>query len=276
MLLGSTYGVHAEAVSAAGEVVEFGGDVGIHEGAVVDEGVLAVALVVFGLDEEGWRCELVGGVDGIEGDLIGGNGEVGGVDDDGEVGAGVDVGVDVGGGGGGFDVVVVGMGAEEDSEIAAGGEAHDTDAAGVDVPLGGMGAGEAHGLLRVFEVGGVVGIVAGRAFGLGDAVLDEKAGHAEGVEPVAGVETFAVPGEDAVAAAGEDEGGGAVAVVVGGIDGEGGEGDVGEAGGAVAADGIVGGLGDVGFRVGGLGWLGGGVWPEGERGLWGLRATSKG
>ena len=96
------------------------------------------------------------------------------------------------------------MGAEEDGEVGAGGEAHDADVGGVDVPVDGVGAGEAHGLLGVFEVRGVGGIVAGFAVGLGDAVLDEDAGDADGVEPVAGVEALAVPGEDAVAAAGED------------------------------------------------------------------------
>jgi len=128
-------------------------------------------------------------------------------------------------------------------------------------------------LLGVFEVGGVGGIVAGFAEGLGDAVLDEEAGHAEGVEPVAGVEAFAIPGEDLVATSGKDEGGAAGVVVAGRVDGEGGDGDVGEAGGAVAVDEVVGGLGDVGLGGGGLGGLGRGVRPEGKglRGRRGLR-----
>ena len=197
--------------------------------------------------------------------LVGGNGEVGGVDDDGEVGAGGDAGVGVGGGGGGGDVVVVGMGAEEDGEVGAGGEAHDADVGGVEVPFGCVGAGEAHGLLGVFEVRGVGGIVAGFACGLGDSVFDEDAGDADGVEPVAGVGAFAVGDEDAVAAAGEDEDGGAGVLAVGRIDGEGGDGDVGEADDATAADGVVGGLGGVGLGLGGVGRLGGGVGPEGER-----------
>ena len=57
--------MHAEAVAAGGEVVEFGGDVRVEEGAVVDDGVLAVA-VILRLDKEGGRGELVGGVDGVE------------------------------------------------------------------------------------------------------------------------------------------------------------------------------------------------------------------
>ena len=277
MLLGGVGRVHAEAVAAGGEVVELGGDVGVHEGAVVDEGVFAVAAIVFGLDEEGRGGEFVGGVGGVELGVVGWGGEVGGVDEDGEVGAGGDFGVGVGGGGSGFYVVVVGVGAEEDGEVGTGGEAHDADVRGVDVPVGGVGAGDAHGLLGVFKVGGVGGIVAGFAAGLGDAVFDEDAGDAEGVEPVAGVETFAVPGEHLVAAAGEDEDGGAGvgAVVARGEDGERGNG-VGEAGGAVAADEAVGGLGEVGLGRGGLGLLGWVVRPERLRGLLGLRMRGGG
>ena len=89
-------------------------------------------------------------------------------------------------------MVVVGMGAEEDGEVGSGGEAHDADVGGVDVPLAGVGAGEAHGLLGVLEIRGVGGIVAGFSRRLGDAVLDQDAGDAEGVEPVAGVGAFAI------------------------------------------------------------------------------------
>ena len=159
---------------------------------------------------------------------------------------------------------VVGMGAEEDGEVGAGGEAHDADVGGVEVPVGGVGAGEAHGLLRVLEVVWVSGIVAGFAGGLGYSIFDEDAGDADGVEPVAGVGTFAVGDEDAVAAAGEDEDGGASVLAVGRVDGEGGDGDVGEADDTMAADGVVGGLGGVGFGFGGAGRFGGGVGPEGE------------
>ncbi len=162
-------------------------------------------------------------------------------------------------------MVVVGMGAEEDGEVGAGGEAHDADVGGIDVPVGGVGAGEAHGLLGVFEVRGVGGIVAGVARGLGNAVFDQDAGDANGVEPVAGVGAFAVRYENAIAAAGEDENRGSSVFVVRGIDGERGDGDVGEAGHATAADGVVGGLGGVGFGGGGLGRLGGGVRPERKR-----------
>ncbi len=264
VLFGGVGWVHAEAMTAGGVIVELGGDVGVEEGTVIDEGVAAVAAIVFGLDEEGGRGELVGGVGGVEFLVFRRDGEVGGVDDDGEVGAGVDGWVGVGGCGSGGDVVVVGMGGEEDGEVGAGGEAHDADVGGIDVPLSGVGAGEAHGLLGVFEIRGVGRIVAGVAWGLGNAVLDEDAGDADGVEPVAGVGSFAVGYEDAVAAAGEDEDRGAGVLAVGRIDGEGGDRHVGEADDATAADEVVGGLGGVGFGLGGLGRLGRGVGPEGE------------
>ena len=48
------------------------------------------------------------------------------------------------------------MGAEDYGEVGSGGEAYGADAVGVDVPLGGVGAGQAHGLLGVFEVFGVL------------------------------------------------------------------------------------------------------------------------
>jgi len=265
VLFGGVGRVHAKAVAASGVIVELGGDVGVHQGGVIDEGVPAVAAIVFGLDEEGGGRELVGGVGGVEFLVFRRDGQVGGIDDDGEVGAGVEVGVDVGGSGGGGDVVVVGMGAEEDGEVGAGGEAHDTDVGGIDVPFGGVGAGETHGLLGVLEVRGVGGIVAGVAWRLGNAVFDEDAGDADGVEPVAGVGAFAVGYEDAIAAAGKDEDRGAGVLAVGRIDGERGEGDVGEADDAAAADLVVCGLGGVGLGLGGLGRLGCGVRPERER-----------
>ena len=97
--------------------------------------------------------------------------------------------------------LVVGVVAEDGGEMSTGGEAEDADAVGVDVPLGGVRAGDAHGLLRVFEVGGVFGVVLGE----GDAVLHQHAGDADGVEPGADFGAFEIVGEDAVASAGKDD-----------------------------------------------------------------------
>ncbi len=64
--------MHAEAVASGGVVVELSGDVGVEESSVVDEGIAAVAAIVFSLDEEGGGSELVGGVDGAEVLVVGG------------------------------------------------------------------------------------------------------------------------------------------------------------------------------------------------------------
>ena len=269
--------MHAEAVASGGVIVKLGGDVRVHQGGVVDDGIPAVT-VVLSLDEEGGWGEFVGCVGGIQGGVVGRGDEVGGVDEDGEVGAGADrVGEhrlsvetsvhsgNVGGGWGGGYVVVVGVGADEGGEVGPGGEAHHADVRGVEVPVGGVSAGEAHGLLRVFEIRGVGGVVSCFAGWLGDAVLDEDAGDSDGVEPVAGVGAFAVGDKDAVATAWEDENRSAGVFSVRGIDGERRDGDVGEADDAVAAEEVVGGLGGVGLGGGGLWGFRGGVGPEGER-----------
>ena len=82
-------GAETVAVASLGEDVKFGGDFEFFEGAEVDEDVFYVDGIVFGLQEEGgWSgggwIDAVG--EGVEG---GGVGEVGGVDEDGEVGFGV-------------------------------------------------------------------------------------------------------------------------------------------------------------------------------------------
>ncbi len=127
-----------------------------------------------------------------------------------------------------------------------------------------MLTGEAHGLLCVFEIGGVRGVVAGFAVGLGDAVLDQDAGDADGVEPVAGVGALAIGYKDAITSSREDKNGGPGVLAVRGIDGEAGGGDVGEAHDAMAAKEVVGGFGGVGLGFGGLSGLWRGVGPQRE------------
>ena len=144
--------------------------------------------------------------------------------------------------------------------MAPGGEAECADAMGVDVPLGGMLAGEAHGLLRVFKVFEALGIV---AF-VRDAVLHENADDVDGVEPVADLGAFEVVGEDAVSSAGKDDDGGGCGRARGLVEGEGGLGDVGELrDGAAADEGIGGGEGVVFGTFDGGGFRGA-VGPERE------------
>ncbi len=180
---------------------------------------------------------------------------------------------DVGGCRSGGDVIVVGMSAEEDGKVGTRGEAHDADVRWVDVPFSGMGPGEAHSLLGVFEVRGVGWIVARFSIGLWNAILDEDAGEPDGVEPMAGIRAFTVGDEDAIASAGKDKDGGAGVGTVRGIDGESGDSDVGEADDAMTADKVIGWLGGVGFWVGGLSGLGCAVGPERERDWLGLSVS---
>src|SRR5262245_21579902 len=189
-------GAEAVAVAAFGVEVEFGRDFELLEGLCVEENVFYVDWVVFGLEEEGgWSRGA--GVDAL-GELCerGRFGEVGGVDADDEVGAGIDGGLRCGCAG----TAEVGVIAEDDDEMASGGEAERADAVRVEVPFVGIRACDAHGLLRVLEVAGVFGEL---LFG-GDAIFYEGAVDSDGVEPGAGFGAFKVVGEDAVTSSRED------------------------------------------------------------------------
>ncbi len=65
-------------------------------------------------------------------------------------------------------------------------------------------AGDAHGLLGVFEVGGIVRVTLLD----GNAVLDESTVDSDGVEPGADFGAFEIVGQDAVSSAGKDDDGG--------------------------------------------------------------------
>src|SRR5260370_6307665 len=90
MRYGKVHGAQAVAVAALGEKVELGGDLCLLERLKVEERVLFVDRVVFGLEEKGWRG--VGGrVDTVRQFVESRSvGEIAGVDDDGEIGAGGD------------------------------------------------------------------------------------------------------------------------------------------------------------------------------------------
>jgi hypothetical protein len=271
MLFGSAGGVNAEAVASGGEVVKFSLDVGVHESTVVDDSVLAVALVVLRLNKEGDRREAVRRVDGVKLRFFRRRCQVGRVADDGEVGAGVDRdavdGGDIRGGGGGHDVCIVRMGAEKNGEIATSGETDDTDTVAIYTPFAGMLASKTHSLLRIFKIAVVGGIFSY----FRDTVFDEETGNADGVEPFAGVCAFAVPGEADIASARKDEGGDAGTVVGGLVDADGGLGDVGEALRAATVEERVRGLGGVDLGVRNLWRLGRAVGPERKDALLGVK-----
>lgn len=227
-------------MAAAGEDMEFGGDFVFLEGEVVSDAVFGADAIVGGMCEEGWWGVGRNREFGVEGGAFG---EVGGVDEDGEVGSGVEfVGV-VDGFVGGFSEAVGSCG----GEVTSGGEAEDADAFGVDLPIIGVCAEESEGALGILKRGEVSGLT----FSGGDAVFEDDAGDSDGVGPLGDFLTFEVHGENGVGSAGADEDGGAgVFGLVGLVDGDGGFGDVGEALDVSAGVGDVFGS-DVAFLAGG-------------------------
>jgi len=83
---GQLSAAEAVAVAALGVDVQLGRDLGVLQGQKVNGSVFDVHRVVFGLKNEGGRS-LVGGMDfGIGCEALFGDGEVAGIDDDGEIG----------------------------------------------------------------------------------------------------------------------------------------------------------------------------------------------
>ena len=240
--------------------VEFGWDVPLLERLKVEESVLLVEGIVFGLKKKGWRC-VGAGVDAsrqiIKSRAVG---KIGGVEDDDEVGTCVDLIENIAG------ALVIGVIAEDDDKMSACREAQCADAFGIYAPLCGVRTGEAHGLLSVLEVCGIFRIVICK----GDTILDQHTGDADGVEPGADLDALKIVGEDAVGSAGEDDDGSSGVVVCGrGVEGEVGSADVGEVSERASVDQAVGGLGDVGLGGAGVGlWRAAG--PEGNGGLLGV------
>jgi len=249
-------------VSAFGVDVKLSRNLELLERLKVDEDVFFVDGIVFSLEQEG-RRSVCTGVDAARDLGEGGSiDQICGVDGDYEVGAGTDGGVGCRLAGA-LEVRVI---AEDDDEMAAGGEAEDSDAAGIEVPFGSMSAGDAHRLLGVLEVGGVVG----KVLLDGNSVLGEDAVDSNGVEPGADLGAFEVVGEDTVASAGEDDDGGSSVVGCGcGVKGQGGLADVGEVLERLATYEAVRRFGDVGLRAAAVG-LRGAVGPEREGGLLGV------
>src|SRR5712671_5183310 len=95
--------------------------------------------------------------------------------------------------------------------MAAGGKADDADARGIDLERRGALAEKAESALGVLQ-GGNVFLLTGAAW---HAVFHERGGDAQGVEPFANLGTFEIGGNDVVAAARENQGGGAGVFVCG-------------------------------------------------------------
>ena len=128
-----------------------------------------------------------------------GEGEIPGIDNDGEVGAATEL---IGG------VVRIveamfKMGAEGGSEMRSCGEAEDADAIRIDVPFDRMRANNAEGALGVLE--SCRGFWIGS--GVGNAIFNENAGDTGGGQPIADFRALEVDGEDAIGSSRENDDG---------------------------------------------------------------------
>ena len=77
----------APGVAAFCVEMQFGGDFGVFQREEINGGVFNVDRIVFGLNDEGWRSFFVGMDFGVGRHVLFGDGEVTGVNDDGEIGA---------------------------------------------------------------------------------------------------------------------------------------------------------------------------------------------
>src|ERR1700722_10359666 len=94
---------------------------------------------------------------------------------------------------------LVEVSAQSGGKMRAGGEAQDSNAVWINMPLGGVGAYDAEGALSILQRRRRLGIWAR----LGHTVLNQDATDAGRIEPVAYFRSFEVNGQDAVSAAGK-------------------------------------------------------------------------
>ncbi len=172
--------------------MHFGRNLRVLQRQKVDDGVLDMHGIVFGLKNEG-RRSLIGDVDfGIGREVLFGESKVAGIDDHREVGTATELigGVD------GVVKALIEVGAEGGSQVSSGREAKHADAMRIDMPLGGVGADDSERALGILKRGRRLGIRPG----VGHAILNQDAGNAGGVQPIAHLGAFEVDGQDVITA----------------------------------------------------------------------------
>jgi len=236
--------------------MKLGGDLGVLEREEVDSGVFDVDGIVFGLNDEGGRSFLCGMDISVGREVLFGEGEVAGVDDDGEVGAAAFV-------VGGIDdwvEALIEVRAERGGEMRSGGETKDADAMRVDVPFGGVRPDEADGALRVLQSGGRFRVWTG----VGDAIFEKDTGDAAAREPVADFGAFEIDRENVITATRKDHNSCASAFCGGLVESDRGIRDVAETDQRFAGDEIVFGSRGVAFGLGVWLCVGHALGPDGN------------
>src|SRR5215469_1010495 len=146
----------------------------------------------------------------------------------------------------------------------------------VEVPLGRVRASDAHSLLSVFEISGIVRVVVGEWH----TILHQNTGHSDGVEPGANLSAFEIVSKNAIAASGKNDDGCTGILVLGRrIKRERRLADVGQMRQRLPRYKPVGGFGDVRLGVSVI-WLRGAVRPKGKgyllcRGHWRQQSEGK-
>jgi hypothetical protein len=187
-------------VATFGVDVKLGGNLELLEGLEVDKDILFVDRIVFGLKQKGGRGTGARFNAARKLRVRGRFDEIAGIDGDDEVGTCAD---------GGSACRLIGaleirMVAEDDDKVGSGRKSQNSDAIWFEMPLRRVGTCDAHGLLGVFEVRGIVR----ETLFHGNAVFDESTVDSDGVEPGADFGAFEIVRQDAVPSAGKDDDGG--------------------------------------------------------------------
>ena len=250
-------------MAAFGVDVEFGRDLGVFQFEKIKSSVFDVDRIVFSVDDEG-RRGVGSDVDfGIGREILIGESEIAGINNDGEVGTAGELVGSVNG----LIEAFLEMGGECRRKMGAGGKTEYADAIGSKVPQVGVGANHAEGALGVLESG--VGFR--KRAGIGYAIFDQDTVHVDVDEPIADFGAFEVDGEDMVATTWKNDYGGVGVRRLGRIESECGIGDIAEADERFAGDEIVFGGRCVGFGSGIRSSAGSASGPELQRGAAGGR-----
>ena len=151
----------------------------------------------------------------------------------------------------------------DSGQMTARGEAKDADAMRINFPFGGVKSGQAKSALGVLERGDIKFLIWA---GGGNAVFEQHAGHADGIQPIANFRAFEVPGQNGITASGtNDDGRSGVFIRGRRKNGDRRRGNVRQTNDGFARDQVFARFGNVHFRAEVGNWAGRSLRPESDR-----------
>src|SRR5208337_2922658 len=186
----------AVAMSACRVDVQFRRDLGILQRLEVNGRVFHVHRIVLGLHDERWRRFIANVNVGIRREVLFFERQIARIDDHGEVRPATHLICGIHG----IIEALLEVRAQSRSKVGSRGEAQDTNAVRVNMPLRSVRAHDAQRALGILERSTRFRIGAR----IGYAVLEQHARDTRGVEPLAHFRAFQVDGQDAVAASGKN------------------------------------------------------------------------